>query len=82
MSFIQHDDDISSSNKYFYVFESDENITAQELAKLLPLLIVALKDQNGNVSQFVCSKEIPSALNHVIEALPSDLRKYFNQRSD
>jgi len=61
-----------SNPEYKYTFEPEDNITAYEIAQLLPLLIDAWKTLNSY--QFICSKEIPltSALHKKIGKFPED----------
>lgn len=58
-----------------YAFDPQEDITAYELAQLLPLLTVAWKDLS--VYPIIGAKLIPPNRNHYIEELPDNLRRHF-----
>ncbi|MEG3838849.1 hypothetical protein [Microcoleus sp. herbarium14] len=54
---------------YKYLFEPKEDITAYEMAQLLPLLIEAWTQRDHPYA--ASQKKIPSGLNRQIESLPT-----------
>lgn len=77
MNFIPHDS--SSSSQTYYVFEPEANITAYEIAKLLPILTAARKNSNEDVYKMAQSIKIPSELKPQIEKLDENFRRHFTQ---
>lgn len=70
--------DYKSEPKYKYFFEPKEDITAYEMAQLLPLLIEAWTQRDHPYA--VTQKKIPSGLNSKIENLPTQrLRDNFKE---
>jgi len=64
--------------EYKYFFEPKEDITAYEMAQLLPLLIEAWTHRNHPYA--ASQKKIPSGLNSKIENLPTQrLRDNFKE---
>ena len=62
--------------QYKYFFEPKEDITAYEMAQLLPLLIEAWTHRNHPYA--ASQQKIPSEFNERIEKLPTQrLRGYF-----
>ena len=58
-----------------YFFEPQEDISAYELAQLLPVLRAAWRDLD--VYQVMNSRPIPSWMKAKIDGLPENLRRHF-----
>lgn len=63
-----------------YKFVPKDDISPHELAKLIPLFVVAWRNSEGNLFQVMQSLELPagSVVENVIEHLPPELRRHFS----
>jgi len=58
-----------------YRFEPQEDITAYEVAQLLPILLASCRDAK-NMYQLI-NKEVSDLLTDNVESLPEHLRRHF-----
>lgn len=82
MPSLNRSDGSSASSQTSYVFEPDAEITAYELAKLLPILTAATKDPSCDIYQLQVKQQIilPSHFTRQIEELDEPLRRHFASR--
>ena len=67
--------DMWASDPPPYKYAPQEDITLHELAEILPVLIAA-QEKNSNVSS---NKTIPDSLTLVIDNLPPEQKRHFQQ---
>ena len=68
-----------SSEGHHYRFEPQEDITAYELARAVPLLAASWERSYWN--EILDSGPLKSYLNGSVEALPDDVRRHFAKHS-
>ncbi len=66
----------SQPEQQLYIFEPQNDITAYEIAQLLPVIIAAA-GKKPDIYQVAQNREIPIDLNGIVEKLPQELHRHF-----
>jgi len=77
MSFVNQQSQ-TESKKYFYKYEPQPEITAYEVAQLIPLLLEAARDATLTVYN-VKNRILPAQMNTQIESLDPSLQQHFKK---